>query len=185
MQPEFTHRQSANIISSLMDRLKIEHFNAMGMSSGGMILLHMAVNQPSRINSMILISATHYFPEQAKAIMRRASYRTLPAEVLDMYQSCATRGEEQIRDLIGQFNAFGNSVDDMNLTTVELSTINSRVLILHGERDQFFPIEIQKEIADSIKNSELIIFANGEHVPVFEHQASFVAAAHRFLLERQ
>ena len=66
---EFTHRQSARDIYALLDQLGIRRAKAMGISTGGMTLLHMATSQPERLEAMVLIGATTYFPEQARAIM--------------------------------------------------------------------------------------------------------------------
>ena len=41
------------------------------MSAGANTLLHMATQQPSRIVSMIHVSGTPRFPDQARAIMGR------------------------------------------------------------------------------------------------------------------
>ncbi len=38
---------------------------------GGNILLHMETLPPDRIRAMVVVSATMYFPEQARAIMRQ------------------------------------------------------------------------------------------------------------------
>lgn len=57
--------------------------------------------------------------------MRGASFETLPQEVRDMYRECAKRGDEQIRQLITQFNALGENYDDMNLTERNLSVITA------------------------------------------------------------
>ena len=49
------------------------------MSAGGNVLLHMATKQPGRIQAMVLVSATPYFPVQARTIM--SQYRDhLPEE---------------------------------------------------------------------------------------------------------
>ena len=48
---KFTHRQSAQDVFALLDMLKIQKFRAMGISTGGMTLLHMATSQPERIGS--------------------------------------------------------------------------------------------------------------------------------------
>jgi homoserine acetyltransferase len=90
----------------LLDGLGICVFSAMGLSSGGMTPLHMATSQPKRIDAMVLVSATSHFPEQARAIMRMMSFATMPPPVHEMYRECAKRGDEQIRQLIAQFNAF-------------------------------------------------------------------------------
>jgi pimeloyl-ACP methyl ester carboxylesterase len=64
-QRTITHRQCALDTLALLDRLEIRKCRAMGLSMGGNILLHMATLQPERIEGMILVSATMYFPEQA------------------------------------------------------------------------------------------------------------------------
>lgn len=178
---KFTHQDSANDVFLLLDKLGVDRFCAMGMSSGGMTLLHMAISQPKRIDAMILISATSYFPEQARTIMRRASFETMPREVREMYRECAKRGDEQIRQLIDQFNALSENYDDMNLAEQNLSTITARTLIVHGDCDHFFPIEISESMKRSIKDSELWIISGGEHVPIYDSSIQFTSRALRFL----
>jgi len=180
---KFTHREAANDVFLLLEKLGIDQFSAMGMSSGGMTLLHMATSQPKRIDSMVLISATFYFPDQARAIMRRASFNTMPQEVKEMYRECAKRGDEQIRQLITQFNAFHNNYDDMNFTTQNLSTITAHTLIVHGDRDNFFPVEIPESIYRSIPNAALWIIPGGDHVPIYDSTVPFTSTALRFLDE--
>ena len=177
----FTHRQAASDVFLLLEKLGVAQFSAMGMSSGGMTLLHMATSQPRRIDAMVLISATSFFPEQARAIMRRASFGTMPQEVREMYRECATRGEEQIRQLIAQFNAFYENFDDMNFTAQSLSTITARTLVVHGDRDNFFPVEIPVSIYRAIPNAALWIIPGGDHVPIYDSTVPFTATALRFL----
>ena len=180
---KFTHREAANDVFQLLDSLGIETFSAIGMSTGGMILLHMATSLPKRIESMILISATSHFPDQARAIMRRASYSTMPKEVQEMYRECAKRGDEQIRQLISQFNAFSDNYDDMNFTEQSLSNITARTFIVHGDQDNFFPVEIPEMISRSIPNAELWIIPGGDHVPIYNSSVPFTATALQFLKE--
>jgi pimeloyl-ACP methyl ester carboxylesterase len=61
---QFTHKQSALDVFALLDALGIEQFKAMGISSGGMTLIHIATQQPARVEAMVLIGATSYFPER-------------------------------------------------------------------------------------------------------------------------
>lgn len=178
---KFTHRQAASDVFKLLETLGVNRFSAMGMSSGGMTLLHMATSEPERIDSMVLISATTHFPDQARAIMRRASFNTMPFEVQAMYRECAKRGDTQIRELITQFNAFHDDYEDMNFTEQHLSTITARTLIVHGDRDHFFPVEIPVTIYRSIPDAQLWIVPGGDHVPIFDSRVPFVSIALRFL----
>lgn len=180
---KFTHREAANDLFLLLEKLGVDHFSAMGMSTGGMILLHMATSQPGRIDSMVLISTTSYFTDQARAIMRRASFETMPKDVQEMYRECAKRGDEQIRQLIAQFNAFHENYDDMNFTAQSFSTIKARTLIVHGDRDNFFPVEIAVSIYRSIPNAALWIIPNGDHVPIYDSLVPFTSTALRFFDE--
>src|SRR5579863_6918855 len=50
----FTHRQSALDVYALLDHLSVHQFRAMGISTGGMTLIHMATQQPSRVEGMVL-----------------------------------------------------------------------------------------------------------------------------------
>lgn len=177
----FTHRDAACDVFLLLDELGIETFSAMGISSGGMALLHMATSKPERIDSMVLISTTTHFPDQAKAIMRRASIGTLPRDVQEMYRECAKRGDEQIRQLLSQFNALADNDDDMNFTEEALSVITARTLIVHGDRDNFFPIEIPLGLYRLIANAELWIIPGGDHSAVFDAATPFASTALRFL----
>jgi pimeloyl-ACP methyl ester carboxylesterase len=177
----FTHREAADDIFCLLEKLGVDRFSAIGMSTGGMVLLHMATSQPARIDSLVLISTTSHFPDQARAIMRRASFDTMPHEVREMYRECAKRGEEQIRQLITQFNALHKNYDDMNFAAQSLSTITARTLIVHGDRDNFFPVEIAVTIYRAIPGSALWIIPNGDHVPIYDPMVPFTSTALQFL----
>ena len=161
----FTHRQSAEDVAALLDRLGLRRVRAMGISTGGMTLLHLATKHPDRLEAMVLIGATSYFPEEARAIMRQAARE--PRSPSPRERSCAVRGEEQFRELQREFSAFQNSYDDMNFTAPFLGTIKARTLIVHGDRDGFFPVHIPVEMYRAIPGSALWIVPNGGHVPIF------------------
>jgi pimeloyl-ACP methyl ester carboxylesterase len=105
----FTHRQSALDMFALLDRLNIERFKAIGMSCGVKTLLHMATQQPSRVEAMALVSAAHYFPEQARAIMGQMTVDNRTDEEWQFMRQQHKHGDEQIRALWTQGNAFKDS----------------------------------------------------------------------------
>ncbi len=161
----FTHRQSALDVFALLDTLKIQKFRAVGISTGGMTLIHMATSQPERIEAMVLIGATSYFPEQARAFQRAANPDKLTEEQWAFYRGLHKHGDDQIRALLQQFHEFSTSYNDMNFTAPYLSTIQARTLILHGDRDAHFPVAIPVEMYRAIPKSYLWIVPNGGHVP--------------------
>jgi pimeloyl-ACP methyl ester carboxylesterase len=178
---QFTHRQSARDILTLMDNLGIVKFRAMGISTGGMTLIHAATQQPSRLEAIVLIGATIYFPEQAREIMRRSTVESLTPDDYERGRRLHKQGDEQIRMLRQQFHDFKDSYDDMNFTGPYLSTITARTLIVHGDRDEFFPVAIPVEMYRSIPGSALWIIPNGGHVPIHDPKVPFVSTALEFL----
>ena len=73
------------------------------------------------------------------------------------------RGETQIRNLLTQFKNMGDSYDDMNFTNPYLSSIRSSTLLIHGDRDAFFAVDIPINSYKSIPNSYLWIVPNFGH----------------------
>ncbi len=176
---QFTHRQSALDIFALMDLLKIDTFKATGVSSGGMTLLHMATQQSARVEAMVLIGTPSYIPEQARAMNLQS--RDWDWD-WDQLRRDHVYGDEQIQALLDQFYNFKDVYDDMNFTSPYLSTITAQTLIVHGDRDAFFPVSIPVEMYAFIPHAYLWIVPNGDHVPIFEERAAaFTRTALAFL----
>jgi len=178
----FSMRQSADDIAALLDHLHLSRVRAIGISAGGMTLLHLAVRQPDRIEAMVLIGTTTYFPEQARAMMRGVSTQTLPPPVLEIFRTCAVRGEPQLNALIGQFRSFEQSHEDMAFTPPSLARIRARTLIVHGDRDEFFPVAMPVTMYSAIPGSQLWIVPGGDHVPIYDERTpEFLRVARHFL----
>lgn len=176
----FLFEDSAGDLLGLLDHLGLKKVKAMGISAVAMTLLHAAVREPGRIEAMVVIGAAHYFPEQARQIMRGAP-GNVPPPVREFFNACATRGPAQVQGLLQRFNGFQHNDEDIRLTPQELATIDARTLIVHGDRDEFFPVEIPVQVYLSIPAAQLWIVPGGDHVPIFDHHArTFEDVALRF-----
>ena len=92
------------------------------------------------------------------------------------------QGDEQIRAIWRQANGFKDSYDDMNFTPPYLSTITARTLIVHGDRDPLYPVNLATEMYTAIPRSYLWVVPNGGHGPIFGELAEpFVETALAFL----
>ena len=177
----FTHRQAAKDVLALLDHLGLRRVRGIGTSTGGMTLVHMATQQPERIEAMILVGATIYFPEQARVIMRSRDPEQITPEEMERARAVHKNGDEQILALRRQFHAFKDSYDDMNFTAPFLATIQARTLVVHGDRDQFFPVDIPLQIYRSVPKSYLWIVPNGGHGPHRQHPQEFLRLTKQFL----
>jgi pimeloyl-ACP methyl ester carboxylesterase len=180
--PTLTHRQCANDTVELLDRLGIARCRAIGMSFGGNTLLHVATQHPDRVEAMVLVSSTPYFPAQARKIMAALPAEAQSAQAWDAMRERHHRGDDQIRALLAHQYALKDSYDDMNLTPPELARIRCRTLIVQGDRDPLYPLELSVEMCRAIPAAELAVVPNAGHGPIFaQHADAFAQTALEFL----
>ncbi len=178
---EFIHQQVALDIYALLDELRIDQFKAMGFSLGAGILVHMATQQPERIKSMVLISATSYFPKEAREQQVHALDKEAD-EDWSIFNVFHQGGENQVQQLRHYWYEMKDSYDDYNFTPPYLSTIKAITLIVNGDRDEFFPVDIPISMYQSIPNSYLWIMPNMGHSVAFPATEYLIETTCDFLI---
>lgn len=161
----FRHRDAAGDLLTLLDCLEIPACKAVGISGGGNILLHMATMEPERMSAMVLVSATPWFPEQARTIMRQYKL-TVTEQHREALRRTHPAGDDQIDALLDSAESFAASYGDMNLTPPHLGTIRARTLIVQGDRDPLYPVDLSVEMAKAIPQASLWIVPDAGHGPV-------------------
>jgi len=126
-----------------------------GLSGGGIALLHVATQQPDRIEAMIVISAPPYFPDQARAIQRQFSFESLPDPERNAMRERSKGGQEQLDWLMEQTRAMADTTDDVQFAPAVLRTIAARTLIVFGDADPLYPISLALELREAIPRSSL------------------------------
>jgi pimeloyl-ACP methyl ester carboxylesterase len=178
----FTFRQCAQDVLDLLAHLRLDRVKAIGVSGGGITLLHMATMRPGTIESMVIVSAPPYFPMQARSIMRQFSAAALGDAEMARMRERHRGGEPQIQQLLAMARGFADSYDDVNFTKPFLSTIQAETLIVFGDRDPLYPVSLAFDLRQAIPRSYLWVVPNGGHGPVFGDAApAFRAAALPFL----
>ena len=182
-QTTITHRQCAVDTLALLDRLEISKCRAIGVSMGANILLHMATMQADRIHAMILVSATMYFPEQARVLMRQVPLPdNQPSPEWERMRRSHKRGDQQIIELWNWIRGLQDSYDDMNFTPPVLSKVLAPTLIVYGDRDPLYPVEMAVTMYRAIPRSSFWLVPNGGHGPIFGETApQFAQTALEFL----
>jgi pimeloyl-ACP methyl ester carboxylesterase len=178
----FTFRQCALDIRALLRHLNVSRVKAVGLSGGGITLLHMATAEPGSIESMVVVSAPPYFPAEARLIMRQYSESMVGDVEMDRMRKRHAHGEPQIQRLFAMVRAFADSYDDVNFTPPYLGTITADTLIVFGDRDPLYPVSIALDLHRAIPRSHLWVVPNGGHGPVFGDAAPrFSSTALKFL----
>jgi len=90
-------------------------------------------------------------------------------------------GDEQIVALWDWDRGMKDSRDDMNFTPQSLSKITASTLIVYGDHDFLYPVEMAVEMYRAIPRSALWVVPNGGHGPVFfDAAAQFAQTALSF-----
>lgn len=170
-----TFRQIALDVFALLDSLGVARFKAIGVSLGAKTLLHLATLQPERVQAMVLVSATPYFPEATRALMRAAAAASHTPEEWARMRQWHVHGDEQIRALWEWPRQLADDYEDMSFTPPRLGRITARTLIVHGDRDPLYPVALAAEIHAAIPDSHLWVVPNGGHGPIYGEMAPLFA----------
>jgi pimeloyl-ACP methyl ester carboxylesterase len=168
----------ATDVYALMDELGIDRFRAVGYSGGGIVLIHMATQQPGRIEAMAVLSAPHVHSKST--ILEFPAFEDHPAQVREYWLKIHPGGETQVRRLIASFHALSEYVKEIDVPPEELSRIEARTLIVLGDRDPVFPVHLALEMHQAIPNSELWIIPMQGHSALWQDWGGSAEAASIF-----
>lgn len=179
---EFSFRQAANDVVALLRHLGLDAVKAIGLSGGGITLLHMATAVPMCIESMVIVSAPPYFPAQARALQRQTSESMFGEFEMNLMRKRHRHGDAQVQQLFAYSRALADRYDDVNFTPPYLATIAADTLIVFGDRDPLYPVSLAFDLQAAISRSYLWVIPNAGHGPVFgEGAPRFAETAMSFL----
>ena len=177
----FTHRQSAADVLALLDTLGVGRFRAIGISTGGMTLLHAARAAPERVDRLVVVGVGTAMDDEARAWVGELTLEAMPPDVAASYRACAAQGEAQAAALAAQFARFADAPGPDVFAPADLSGLEAPVLLVQGDRDVFFPVEQTVGLYRSLPAAQMWVVPGGGHVPVYGPDVPFVATALRFL----
>ncbi len=181
----FTFQRCALDVLALMDHLGVERASAVGVSLGAKTLLHVAAIAPERVSRMILVSATPRFPEETRAAMRAYAAAEMTPADWETMRASHVQGDDQIRTLWSLGKGFADNPDDMSFTPQRLRAITAKTLVVAGDRDFLYAVELAVELYRGLPSSALYIVPNGGHGPIFMGEREpFVKRALAFLSDR-
>lgn len=145
----------------LMDALNIQTAHVVGASMGGMIAQIIAARYPERATSLVSIMSTTNAPH-------------LPRPSGDAESSLLNLAEgEAEEERAAEMRHRGFSLEGMPRQimsilktgdrTLEVATIKTPTLVLHGEDDALLQLAHGQHTAQTIKGSKFVTFANMQH----------------------
>ena len=157
----------ANQIGQLLDHLGFQRVRAIGCSTGADILMHMAIQQPARLERLVLISPSHRLTEE----IRRGLRALPPMEQLTEWRAWnlqnSPRGDPQVRELLDRLRGLGDNHDDFNTPLERLRGISVPTMIVTGDQDRGPSLETVLELHRSLPQSFLWVAPHAGHCPVW------------------
>jgi len=154
-----------------MDHLGIAQAQAIGASLGAKTLLHVATLAPERVSALVLVSATPRFPDATLALLRAAAAAPRSVDDWSAMRAQHRHGDAQIEALWRVPAQLADDPDGMAFSAAELAKIRAKTLIVSGDRDPLYPLELALELYSGIRGSALWVVPETGHLPIFGAQA--------------
>lgn len=182
----FSIRTCAADVIALLAHLELDSVCAIGASLGAKTLLHVAVQAPQAVSAMVLVSATPRFPEPTRDLFRQAAAAAHSEDEWAAMRLKHPRGDAQIEALWRMPRQLADDPSDMTFSAHDLSTIRARSLVVSGDRDPLYPVELAVELYRGLPGSALYVVPEGGHLPIFsEARAAFESRALEWLGARR
>ena len=181
------HRQFARDAAALCRALEIERAVFWGSSSGAMQLLTLALEEPALVRALVLCAGSHYYPDALREMWRTLTPEAWVSEErrAALQEIHTALGPDHWRQVVGAWIALGRHPHSSDFPeSEELRAIAAPTLIVHGDRDQFFPAEMPLELHRLIPGSELCILPNTGHGALSQHPDVITTLVQDFLSRR-
>ena len=179
---EILYAELARDTAAFATALGLERAHFYGHSSGGMHLLFLALERPELVQSLTLVSATYTFDDYLKASVRKVR-SSASADWIDSLKALhgETHGADYADTILDLWVSSVLRPNELPFHTDDLSEITCPTLIIHGDRDLFFPVHVPITMYQSMPNSELCILPNCGHRLPLTSTRLFVTALLEFL----
>lgn len=196
-------------INVLIEELELKNIHVMGNSLGGSVSMELCLNYPDKFKSLTLIdTAGCYIEEYHSAfheylngnnifqVTSREEYLGLLNTIFEKLPPLPSPIFEFLyKKITNNHDWYGKMMDDLiglerpiSLEDIESISFNKKIqkikqptLILWGENDKVFPLEISNYLEREIPNSYKHIIPNCGHAPQYERYSDFVKGIKKFL----
>lgn len=182
------HRQFARDIVAFCAALGVGRAAFCGASGGAMLLLSLALEAPALPAALVLSGGTDHFPATVRALIVGMTPEAFIQQIPDpaaFRTRHAPQGPEGWRTVTAAFSALGTHAHGEDFPgREELGDIATPTLVIHGDRDPFFPVAIPTALYGALPDAELCILPNSGHTPDDDRPEWFASITLDFLQRR-
>ncbi|MCJ2020765.1 alpha/beta fold hydrolase, partial [Methylobacterium sp. E-065] len=188
-------------VIGLLDHLAIARVSVCGLSLGGMIALTLALEQPQRVDRLVVANSRAAFNDPATAdlvagwveifhqpggplrrfqatwpVMLNAQYRESSAGRAT-YATWCRLAERHVGSSLANV-ALGMRAFDV---AGRLQGIGNPALVIAGEEDKLFPPAVAREVSDGMADAQFMIIPGAAHISSLDSAETFNAGLLAFL----
>ena len=153
----------ADYVVKIVDKLNLDKIDIVGYSDGAIVGILVANKIPNKINKIVFGAGAlspHASKPEGLKMLQNFSPEILPEEYATSYKKKSpnpNHWEEFV------YNSKEMWLQDVWIPKEILPKIESKVLVLFGDRDPFIPLNHSIEIYNDLPNGELCILPNTYH----------------------
>lgn len=188
----FSYDSLANDLNILMQYLKIDSADILGYSLGGSVAYKFAINYPSKVRKLIIVSATHKsagWQKEARDILGMMKPDFLTNTPLKAQYDLKAPDKSNWLNFVSRLIAFNNSTYDFGDSAIE--SLNKPVLLIAGDNDGLDKVSLINTykllggcvFADisGLPKSQLSILPNTTHNYIMMNSATITSLVNNFL----
>ena len=170
----------------LLEYLGMKQAYIVGWSDGGCTGLALAMQHPEVVKKLVVFgtpyNVTNYFPGMMEQLIKSTDEsQVLGRYMRKAYQKVAPHPEQWetlldklVRDMYNR---------DPHFTLKQLGTILSPTLVLHAEKEEYFPVKHSQELAQAIPHAKLVVLPGVTHAAPLENPPLFNRTVIDFLMQ--
>ena len=175
----YHHAASADDLAGLIQHLGVAPAHVIGHGMGGIIAQNLALRHPQAVKSLVLLSTGSYVHKSFAEYFQR--------KILDYYDKFKDDG------MVGEYNLADDPINYLRWaeqaitdgsyadTRERLPQIGCRVLVVHGELDEQYPVAHARLFKERLPRCRLEILPGRGHVLFFEAPELLAQAILSFL----
>ncbi|MDR1978197.1 MAG: alpha/beta hydrolase [Synergistaceae bacterium] len=195
MDGEYSLSTQADMVLALLEEIKLESVNLMGVSYGGEVAMKAAARCPDKVKKLILSNTAAYTSKWLRDIGRSWDDACRSHDGRQFFKTCipivysprfyekhytwvaaredlfVTHFTPEVYDAFGRLIRSAETHDERG----NLSAIASPTLVISSEYDFVTPPYQQKELAEAIPNASHVTVQNAGHAVMYEKPAEFVS----------
>lgn len=192
----------AEDLVSILLQEKAKNVTLIGHCFGGLVSLLVTTKQPKLVKSLVLINASYQAPHLARLAYRYMPMKSAVNSLLRMsptlylksypvysrYQNSGDFNLKRISSDILHTSLKSYLYTAQKIAQVDfmpyLAQITQAVLIIHGEKDRVFPLNIAKQLKKGLVNAKLRVIKNANHLTVLNNKQQILKIIDQQLQEK-